>query len=47
MAGCRKLKYTFCFMETTQEPLHLRQTKFGTMKDHSHAYKFYLNNYFL
>jgi hypothetical protein len=33
-------------METTHEPLHLRQTKFCTMKDSVHTYKFYLNNYF-
>jgi hypothetical protein len=47
MVGGWNLKLTFCFMETTPEPLHLRQMKFGTMKDHGHTYKFCLNNHFL
>jgi hypothetical protein len=31
-------------METSYEPLHLRQIKFGT--DHGHIHKFYVNYYF-
>jgi hypothetical protein len=27
--------------------LTFRETKFGTVKDHGHAYMFYLNHYFL
>jgi hypothetical protein len=33
-------------MKTTHESLNLN-TKLGTMEDHGHTYKFYLNNYFL
>jgi hypothetical protein len=33
MAGGWNLKFTLGFMETTHEPLHLRQIKFGTVKD--------------
>jgi hypothetical protein len=36
----------FCFVETTRERLHLRQTKLGSVKDREHTYKFYLNLFY-
>jgi hypothetical protein len=47
MDGGWYLKFTFCYMETTHEPMDLDKTKFSTMKDHGHTWKFYLNYYFL
>jgi hypothetical protein len=36
--GC-KLKFMFCFMQTTREPYHLDTINFGTVKYHGHTYK--------
>jgi hypothetical protein len=42
-----KLKFIFCFMETTHELLNLWQMKFGKIHDHGNTYKCYLNHYLL
>jgi hypothetical protein len=41
-----KLKTHILFCGDNSQTAALKQTKFGTMKDHGHAYKFYMNHYF-
>jgi hypothetical protein len=38
MAAVRMLKFIFCFVETTHEPLHSRQMNFDIARDHGHTY---------
>jgi hypothetical protein len=37
MAGRRLLKFIFCFMKETHEPLHLEKLKFGIVNDYGHT----------
>jgi hypothetical protein len=48
MASGWELIFTFYFMETTYEPLHLLrdQMKYGIARDHRYTYKFQLNPFY-